>query len=269
MPHIPEPFGSVYVTIVGLVVGSFLNVCIYRLPHGRSVVRPGSRCPSCGHEIRWYQNVPVLSWLLLRGRCSACRTRISIRYPLVEALTGLLTLALWLRYGLSPEFAVSAPFFWAMTVLFFTDLDTRLLPDAITLTGLLAFLAAAWFNPFLGEPGLQRIWMALSGAVLGGGFLWSVGALYQRVRGVEAMGFGDVKMMAFVGAAAGPQGVLFTIFGGSVAGAVVGLGLMTVQGRDMKSTLPFGCFLAPAAMAALLFGRQVIVWYLGLVVPGG
>ncbi len=269
MSHLPEPFGAVYVTLIGLVVGSFLNVCIYRLPHGLSIVRPGSRCPNCQTPIRWFQNIPVLSWLLLRGRCSACRAGISIRYPLVEMLTGAVTLGIWLLYGPTLDFAVSVTFAWAMIVLFFTDLDTRLLPDAVTLTGLASGLAVAWFNPFLGEPGMHRIWMALAGCAAGGGFLWSVGALYSRLRGVEAMGFGDVKMMAFVGAVAGPQGVLFTIFGGSVMGAVVGLGLIPLKGRSMQSTLPFGCFLAPAAMASLLYADQVIGWYLGLLVPGG
>ena len=269
MSYLPEPFGAVYVTLIGLVVGSFLNVCIYRLPHGLSVVRPGSRCPACKTPIRWYRNIPVLSWLLLRGRCSACRAGISLRYPLVEMLTGAVTLGIWLRYGPTWEFAVSVPFAWAMIVLFFSDLDTRLLPDAITITGLAAGFAVAWFNPFLGEPGIHRIWMALAGCAAGGGFLWTVGALYSRLRGVEAMGFGDVKMMAFVGAVAGPQGVLFTIFGGSVMGAVVGLSLIPLKGRSMQSTLPFGCFLAPAAMASLLYADQVIGWYLGLLVPGG
>jgi len=269
MVHLPEPFGAVYVTLIGLVVGSFLNVCIYRLPHGLSIVRPGSRCPSCKTPIRWYQNVPVLSWLLLRGRCGACRAGISVRYPLVEAFTGAVTLGIWLWYGLSWEFAVAVPFAWAMIVLFFTDLDTQLLPDAVTLVGLAGGFAVAWFNPFLGEPGIHRIWMALSGCAMGGGFLWIVGALYSRLRGVEAMGFGDVKMMFFVGAVTGPQGVLFTIFGGSVVGAFFGLALIPLRGRSMQSTLPFGCFLAPAALAALLFARQVMDWYLGLLVPGG
>jgi leader peptidase (prepilin peptidase)/N-methyltransferase len=192
-----------------------------------------------------------------------------LRYPLVEAFTGAVTLWSWLWYGLSWEFAVAVPFAWAMIVLFFTDLDTQLLPDAVTLVGLAGGFAVAWFNPFLGEPGIHRIWMALSGCAMGGGFLWIVGALYSRLRGVEAMGFGDVKMMFFVGAVTGPQGVLFTIFGGSVVGAFFGLALIPLRGRSMQSTLPFGCFLAPAALAALLFARQVMDWYLGLLVPGG
>ncbi len=268
MFQLPPSFGAVYSCLVGLTVGSFLNVCIYRLPAGKSVVRPGSRCPSCGSAIRWYRNIPVLSWIFLRGRCADCGTRIPVRYPVVELLTGLLTLALWLRFGPTAAFFLSVPFGWAMTVLFFTDLDTRLLPDAVTLSGLVAGLGLAWFNPFLGEPGSGRIWLSLAGAVLGGGSLWSVGALYSRLRGVEAMGFGDVKMMAFAGAFSGPQGALFTIFGGSVVGAVVGLALIPLRGRSMQSTLPFGCFLAPAALVALLYARRLIEWYLGLLVPG-
>jgi len=268
MLGLPEPFGAIYVTMIGLVVGSFLNVCIYRLPEGLSVVRPASRCPTCGQSIRWFQNIPIFSWIFLRGKCAACGSSISFRYPMVEALTGTLTLAIWLAYGPSVAFVVATLFAWAMIVLFFTDLDTRLLPDAVTLCGLVFGLGVAWFNPFLGEPGWNRLWLSLTGAVLGGGSLWAIGAFYSRLRGVEAMGFGDVKMLAFIGAFAGPQGALFTIFGGSVVGALVGVALIPLKGRSMKSSLPFGCFLAPAALAALLYARQVIDWYLGLLTPG-
>jgi leader peptidase (prepilin peptidase)/N-methyltransferase len=258
----------VFALAFGLIVGSFVNVCIYRLPVGQSIVHPRSRCPVCKTTIRWYHNIPVLSWLFLGGKCADCSTRISARYPFVEALCGLVVLGLWLLYGPSPQFAIAAPFTLAMVVLFFTDLDHQLLPDAITLTGFACGIAVAWFNPFLGAPGPRRLWLAFVGAALGSGVLWGIGALYGRLRGVEAMGMGDVKMMALVGAFVGPWGVLFTIFCGSMFGAVVGLLLIPLRGRSLQDALPFGCFLAPAAVAAMLIGRQAVEAYFSILIPG-
>jgi leader peptidase (prepilin peptidase)/N-methyltransferase len=269
MDLLPEPFIAVWVLLLGLVLGSFLNVCIYRLPRGLSVVRPGSRCPACESPIRWYQNIPVLSWLLLRGRCASCSARISWRYPLVEALSGATLLGLWLYLGPGWTFPVAGFFSLSMLVLFFTDFDLQLLPDKITLGGLGVGLAVAWFNPFLNGEGWARIWAALAGAALGSGLLWAFGAIYTRVRGVEAMGMGDVKMMAMVGAFAGPFGVLLTIFAGSFVGAVVGVAMIPLRGSTLQDTLPFGCFLAPAAVGALLFGQRIAAIYLSVLMPPG
>ena len=263
----PEPWVSVYVALVGLLLGSFLNVCIHRLPLGQSVVRPRSRCPKCGHEIRWFENVPVVSWLLLGRRCSGCRAPISARYPMIETLSAAMVWGCWYLYGWGFAFPIAASFALALLVLFFTDYDHKLLPDAVTLSGLVVGLAVAWFNPFLSSQGWQGVWLSLSGAALGSGLLWGFGALYGRLRGVEAMGMGDVKMMAMVGAFAGPYGVLITIFGGSLVGAVVGIALVPLAGRSLQDTLPFGCFLAPAALIALLFGRQIAEFYLGIIIP--
>jgi leader peptidase (prepilin peptidase)/N-methyltransferase len=268
MIFLPEPLATVFVVLVGLVLGSFLNVCIHRLPRGKSIVRPGSHCPGCGTAIRWYQNVPLVSWVLLRGRCASCSARISWRYPLVEALSGALLLGLWLHFGAGPAFLIAAGFALAMVVLFFTDLDLQLLPDKVTLSGFAVGLAVSWFNPFLGGAGWERVWASLGGAALGSGLLWSFGALYSRLRGVEAMGLGDVKMMAMVGAFAGPFGVLLTIFAGSVVGALFGVALIPLRGRSLQDTLPFGCFLAPAALFALIAGRWVAAAYLGVLFPG-
>jgi leader peptidase (prepilin peptidase)/N-methyltransferase len=259
-----EPFASWLVLAVGLVLGSYLNVCIHRLPLGESVVYPASRCPKCGSVIRAWQNVPVVSWLLLRARCASCREPISWRYPAVEALTGLAAVALWRGYGPSWAFAVAASFTLMMIVLFFTDYDHQLLPDLVTLPGFGVGLALAWFNPFLGDPGWSRIVASLTGAALGSGILWGIGALYSRLRGVEAMGFGDVKMMALVGAFAGPAGVAVTLFSASIVGAVTGLALIPLKGKTLQNALPFGCFLAPAALVALLWGRRAVTVYLGL-----
>ena len=265
---LPEPIASACVLAAGLVVGSFLNVCIHRLPRGESVVRPGSRCPSCGTAIRWYQNVPVISWIALRARCASCGARISARYPLVEALAGALALLLFRTYGATAAFALSSAFALALLVLFFTDLDHNLLPDVVTLPGFVLGTAAAWANPFLEGDAWRRTVLALAGAALGAGFLWAVGAIWQRLRGVEAMGLGDVKMMAMVGAFTGPRGVLFTLFAASVAGALVGVALIPLRGRSLKDTLPFGCFLAPAALAALLWARPAVEAYLRLLTLG-
>lgn len=264
-----EPVASFFVVVFGFVLGSFLNVCIHRLPLGLSVVSPRSRCPGCEAGIAWYDNLPVLSWLILRGRCRHCGTSISWRYPFVETLSALALLGCWLAFGPSAAWAISAGFSLAMIALFFTDFDHQLLPDAITLTGCATGLAVAWFNPFLSGIGWERLWSAVGGAGVGAGVLWGVGALYSRLRGVEAMGLGDVKMMAMVGAFAGPTGVLFTIFAASTAGAVVGLLLIPVRGRSLQDKLPFGCFLAPAAWLALLFGREAVAAYFRLIIPPG
>ncbi len=265
-----EPAASWFMALLGLVLGSFLNVCIHRLPLGKSVVWPGSECPACGARILWFQNIPVVSWLALRGRCASCASRIPFRYPLVEALGGGILLALWNAYGASAEFAIAGLFALALVVLFFTDWDHQLLPDAVTLPGLLVGMGVAPLNPFLGEGIWPRLFAAGTGAVLGAGLLWSIGAVYSRIRGVEAMGLGDVKMMGMVGSFSGALGVLFTLFSASLVGAVVGLALIPLRGKSMKDALPFGCFLAPAALAALLVGRQAVQGYLHLVgIAGG
>jgi len=264
MPAPPEPLAIALAAVVGSILGSFLNVCIHRLPLGHSVVRPRSRCPHCGTLIPWYWNVPVLSWIVLRGACAGCAGRISWRYPLVELLAAAACAVLWRSLGPGWALAVAVPFALALIVLFFTDLDHHLLPDAVTLTGLGLGLALAWVNPFLSGVGWGRLWAAGAGAALGSGLLWAVGEVYRRLRGVEAMGLGDVKMMAMVGAFTGPAGVMFTIFAASLAGAVVGLALIPLRGGSMQDKLPFGCFLAPAALAALFVARAALAAYAGM-----
>jgi leader peptidase (prepilin peptidase)/N-methyltransferase len=262
-----EPLPSAAVFLVGLVVGSFLNVCIHRLPRGASVVRPRSRCPLCAAPIPARHNIPVLSWILLRGRCARCRHPISARYPAVELLAAATALALWRGLGPGVAFAIATAFAWSMIVLFFTDYDLQLLPDAVTLTGFATGMAVSWFNPFLGAPGWRRAWVAAAGAAVGSGLLWSFGAVYGKLRGVEAMGLGDVKMMAMVGSFVGPFGVLLTIFLASLAGAAVGLLMIPLRGRTLRDTLPFGCFLAPASLAALLGSHGIWDLYWNVILP--
>ncbi|MCP3979080.1 MAG: prepilin peptidase [bacterium] len=262
-----EPFTTIFVLLFGLVIGSFLNVCILRLPLGQSIVHPRSRCPQCKRPIAWYQNIPVLSWVALRGKCASCSTKISVRYPAIELASGVILVVLWRWLGPNVEFPIAALFALSMLVLFFTDWDHQLLPDAITLTGVAMGLALAWFNPYLHGEGWGRVWSSLAGAILGAGLLWGFGAAYGKLRGVEAMGMGDVKMMGMVGAFAGPFGVLMTIFAASLVGAVVGVALIPLRGRTLQDTLPFGCFLAPAAMAALLTSQRVAAAYLAILLP--
>lgn len=242
--------------LLGLLVGSFLNVCIYRLPRDQSVVSPPSRCPSCERELRWFHNVPVLSWLVLRRRCAYCRTPISGRYPLVEVLTAVLfVLHVW-WFGPTALMGVRLVFAAALLVLFLTDLDCRILPNEITVGGCVAGLVASLFLP----PGLVS---ALIGAVVGGGVLWATGALYERVRGVEGMGMGDVKMLAMVGAVLGWPSMLLTLVLASFTGGLFGMALIAARADARTTAVPFGTFLAVGALVASLFGEGILSWYLG------
>ena len=249
---------------LGLAVGSFLNVCVYRVPRGESVVRPPSRCPGCGTRLRARENVPVLGWLWLRGRCRTCRAPISMRYPIVELLTmGLFLLHLWL-FGPTLFMAVRLAFACALLVLFAIDLEHHLLPNAITLPGIVAGLVASVFLP----PGPVS---ALIGTLVGGGVLWLIGEAYFRYAGQEGMGGGDVKMLAMIGAFLGWKLVLVTLILSSVAGSVIGLLVILVRRGGMKYALPYGTFLAIGALIASLAGDQIVAWYVGLyeLPPGG
>ena len=252
----PDTARLVVLGVMGLLVGSFLNVCIHRLPRDLSVVSPGSHCPSCRKPLRWYHNVPVLSWLLLGRRCGFCRAPISWRYPAVEVLNA----ALWMLHGVVFEWdallVVRLAFATALLVLFFTDLDCRILPNEITVGGMVAGVVASMLLP----PGLVS---SLLGVLLGGGVLWATGAAYEKVRGVEGMGMGDVKMLAMIGAVLGWPSMLLTLVWASLVGGLVGAVLLLFRADARTTALPFGSFLAPAALAASLVGQPVVDWYLG------
>ena len=275
------PVALVFVTALGAMIGSFLNVVIHRLPREESVVFPSSRCPSCGASIRPYDNVPVLSWLVLRGRCRSCKAGINARYPAVEALTALLFALVLLQQGLTAGLPADLVFTAALVALVFIDAEHMLLPDAITLPGIGVALVARALVPnlygveFLRD-GIMAGWPdaglslanSLLGAAAGGGSLWLVGWLWERARGVEAMGLGDVKMMFMVGAYLGWPLTLVTLFLGVVAGALAGVALMLRRGeRDMRMMLPFGIFLGAGAFASLLAGRRLVEWYVGNFFP--
>lgn len=268
--------GLLFSVLIGLAIGSFLNVCISRMPHSESVVHPRSRCPQCRKQIAGYDNIPVLSYLLLGGRCRHCKKSISVRYPLTEALTGLISALIYFKYGLGLEFAVYLVFSAALIVLAFIDADHRILPDPITLNGvwigLLLSLVIFIPGPFVARAlqytgfsfpsdRLVSFTASLVGALVGGGILWVVGEAYFRIRGVEGMGFGDVKMMAMVGAFLGTPRTVFTIMAGSLLGSVIGLILMRFGGKDKEYELPFGTFLSLGAIVALLYGDTLIELY--------
>jgi leader peptidase (prepilin peptidase)/N-methyltransferase len=249
---------DVYAALFGLIVGSYLNVVIHRLPRGISTVLPRSRCPSCDAPIRARDNLPVLSWLLLRGRCRSCGALIAWRYPLVEAMTAALFVGAMERFGPSFEAAVAALFGSLLVALALIDVEHYILPDRLTLPGIAAGLA---LQPWLDWGGLVP---ALVGAALGAGILLALWGGWYLLRGEEGMGLGDVKMLAMVGAFLGWKGVLVTLFFASLAGALVGLGLIAARRGGMKTRLPFGTFLAAGAVVALFWGPALAEAYLRL-----
>jgi leader peptidase (prepilin peptidase)/N-methyltransferase len=296
-----DPAVALLIFALGLAFGSFLNVCIYRLPREISVVHPSSACPSCKHPIAAYDNIPVLSWLILRGRCRHCQASISPRYLVVEVLTGAMFLACYAQFGCTPALLKYCTLGFLLLGLIFTDAETQLLPDKMTLPGIVLGLLFSAFVPV--DDLISRLlpmfvpldhasrWLSMAdsvmGAVVGASFIYGAGALYLRARGVEGMGFGDVKLMALIGAFLGTKLTVFTIFAGSVAGSLVGLGMMlsvwfntlrmerkheaASEARRRawnKATfmlqgvpIPFGVFLGSMAIVAFFFGNQFLRWY--------
>jgi leader peptidase (prepilin peptidase)/N-methyltransferase len=279
-----EILEGLYVFVVGAAIGSFLNVCIGRWPEGLSVVRPRSRCPKCGHQIKASENIPILSWLLLRGRCSNCGERISIQYPIVELLIGLLWVGAYLQFGLSFTAFRVAVFATVLVGISITDAKHFLIPDGFTVFGLLFVLLTSFIALYLGEAEpFVRPWGAVLGMCVGAGAISIVGWLGEVWLKRPAMGFGDVTLMSVVGAAVGPERALLTIFIAAFIAPIVLLaviyplsarGLADDKGQTelalesaggwRRRELPFGVFLAPAALIALLFGDAMIAWYLSI-----
>jgi leader peptidase (prepilin peptidase)/N-methyltransferase len=254
---LPPALALVFAGAFGALIGSFLNVCIHRLPRGASIVWPSSACPHCSRELSWYENIPVVSYVFLRGRCRTCGERIGIRYPLVEALTSVMFMLAWWRYGPGPLFAARVIFGCALIVLFAIDLEHHLLPNVITLPGTVVGFAFSFFA----EPG----WVAsLVGLLAGGGALYLIAVLYFWVRHEEGLGMGDPKMLAMIGAFLGWKLTLVTLMVASLTGSVVGLGMIAAGRGTLKYALPFGCFLAVGAVVAASAGAPLINWYLGL-----
>jgi leader peptidase (prepilin peptidase)/N-methyltransferase len=259
--------------LAGLLIGSFLNVCIYRLPRDLSVVAPRSFCPECDKPIAWFDNIPLISYLLLRGHCRKCGERIPMRYPMVELLTAAsFFCAVWML-GPTPAAIKFCVFSAILITLVFSDLEERILPDEFTLGGTAAGVIFAAFVPFnwgivralfyrLDNPRLVSMAESLFAALFCGGTLWLIGALYQKFRHREGLGFGDVKMVAMIGAFLGLQGALLTLIAGSLLGAVVGLCYIWFTGKDASTyELPFGTFLGIAALGVGFFGEVFLTWY--------
>ena len=280
---VPPVVGYVIAGVFGAVIGSFLNVVIHRVPLEESIVFPNSRCPSCGAVIAFYDNVPVLSWMLLGAKCRKCKERISFRYPAVELLTAALFVGVAWHNGLSAALPFDLVFTSALLALVFIDAEHMLLPNVITYPGIVFALIARAAIPLLTHtphfddvPSLSGgalagmpLWVvslagALIGALIGGGSLWLMGWTWEKLRGIEAMGLGDVKMMFMVGAYLGWRLTILTIFAGVLGGSIIGILLMARQRqRNMQMLLPFGVFLGLGAIAALLFGAPLVEWYAG------
>lgn len=280
---IPQSFIYVVAGLFGAIIGSFLNVVVHRLPREESIVLPSSRCPSCGAAIAFYDNVPVLSYLMLGGRCRSCKVHISARYPAVEALTAVLWLGVVWHDGLTWALPFDLIFVTAILALIFIDAEHMILPNAITYPGIVFALIARVALPYLmGQPHFDDLDMLMNGALagmplwgaslvgafigalVGGGSLWLMGWVWEKLRGIEAMGLGDVKMMFMVGAYLGWRLTILNIFMGVFSGSLIGIALMLRQGkRNMQMLLPFGVFLGIGAIAALLVGSQIVEWYAG------
>jgi len=246
--------------VVGLIFGSFANVCVHRIPLHISVVFPGSRCPACGHAIAWYDNIPLLSWAMLGGKCRYCKSAISIRYPLLELLMGLSWAALAWHFGFTPvllQALLLVSLLWVLTLI---DLETGLLPNVLTFPGMAIGLGFAyWFGYFQD---------AVIGAILGYGVFWLVARLFLVVTGREGMGYGDFKLLAMLGAFMGWQALPFIVFASSFVGAVAGTVLLLVARKEMRTEIPFGPYLAAAGMIWFLWGAEILQWYAGLIRVG-
>jgi leader peptidase (prepilin peptidase)/N-methyltransferase len=248
-------FGAAVIGVLGLLVGSFLNVLVHRLPRRESIVSPGSHCPSCGAPVAAYDNVPVLSWMLLGGRCRTCRAPITIRYPLIELSNGVLWVLVF-RFAESWGDVASGAFLCsACLALLFIDADFQILPDAITLPGILFGLASSFASA------RRTPLQALAGAALGAGGLFLAAFLYEKIAGREGMGLGDVKMLGMLGALLGPFGALVTILAASLSGSVVGIGLILFREGSGATRLPFGVFLALGGIAAWFFADPLFARY--------
>jgi leader peptidase (prepilin peptidase)/N-methyltransferase len=241
--------------LFGLTVGSFLNVCIYRLPLNRSIVYPPSHCPRCGNKLRFYDNIPLLSYILLRGKCRFCSEPISIRYPMVELISGLLSMALFVRYGLSIQYALLFAFSATLVIISFIDLQHQIIPDVLSIPGIACGFVLALL--------LRHItWLdSLIGIVGGGGILFLIAVVFERLTGKEGMGGGDVKLLAMIGAWMGWRSLPFVILISSLVGMLIGGGALLLSGKGLRVRIPFGPFLAIAALVYLFYGKEITILY--------
>jgi leader peptidase (prepilin peptidase)/N-methyltransferase len=257
LSDLPEELIGFFVFFIGICLGSFANVVIYRLPRSQSVVRPRSRCPSCKKAILWYDNIPVFSWLYLRGKCRKCKKGISARYPFVELLMGLLYLAIFVRFGLTWTTLEYLVLTFGLVAVSFIDLDHRIIPDEFSLSGIVLGILGSVINPE------RTVMDSVLGVLLGGGFFWAIAYLYLLLRKQEGLGGGDIKLLAWIGAYLGWVSIPFTILASSLLGTIFGL-VLIARGGNLKSSLPFGPFIVVAAYVYLFVGEDLARWYIGL-----
>jgi leader peptidase (prepilin peptidase)/N-methyltransferase len=249
---------EVFIFIFGICIGSFLNVCIHRLPESKSIVHPRSACPVCGALIGFYDNIPIFSYIALRAKCRQCGAHISLRYPVIEFISGIFAVGVFLKFGISVEALIYYTFIAALLVITFIDIDHQIIPDVISLPGIPIFFAASFALPNM------TFVDSILGVLMGGGSLYLVAWLYHLITRKEGMGGGDIKLLAMIGAIIGWKGVLFTIFTASAVGTLAGLAVILKSGKTMKLKIPFGPFLAIGAIAFIFFGPQLIAWYFNL-----
>jgi leader peptidase (prepilin peptidase) / N-methyltransferase len=242
--------------LLGLVLGSFMNVCIYRIPERMSIVKPGSHCRSCSNSIKWYDNVPLLSYLILKGRCRHCGAPIGFRYPLVEGLAGALSLALFLRHGLGFIYLYMLVFSLSLVVISFIDLDHMIIPDVLSIPGIVLGLLGSFLVPYLSPLD------SLIGIIAGGGTFYIIAYGYSLLRGKEGMGGGDIKLIAMIGAWMGWRPLPIIILISALAGALIGGIFIIASGKGARARIPFGPFLALGALTYLFYGNEIILWYI-------
>lgn len=259
-------FIYIIVFVFGLITGSFLNVCIYRLPRNISIILPSSRCPSCNIPIKFYDNIPIISYIFLGGKCRYCKNNISLRYPLVEFLNGILYVTTIHKFGLELHSLFYLVFCSALLVITFIDIDFQIIPDLITLPGIFLSLVAG--SILLIDPFNRISYLGWKSSIIGSvtGFVLytSIAFLGSKIFKKEAMGGGDIKMMAMAGAVIGWKGVILTTFLGSLIGSIVGIISMFIHGREKGSLIPFGPFLAIGSIISLFYGQEILFWYLGV-----
>ena len=253
----PEFVMKIFSFLFGLILGSFANVCIYRIPLKKSLIYPSSTCPSCGEKIRFYDNIPILSYLILGAKCRNCGTRISIRYPVVELIFGILSLAIFTRYGLSYQYFIYVLFLGALVVCTFIDIDHQIIPDVISIPGILAgFGASLLFS--------NITWLdSLIGIVGGGGSLYLIAVIFEYLTGKEGMGGGDIKLLAMIGGWLGWQALPLVILISSFTGTIIGGGALVISRKGYSARIPFGPFLSLGTVIYFFFGHEIIRWYSG------
>ena len=248
----------IFIFFLGAIVGSFLNVCIYRLPRDESILFPPSHCPHCGKPVRLYDNIPIVSYVILRGKCRHCKEAISARYPIVETISGLLSMALVMKYGLTLHLILLLLFVFSLIIITFIDLDYQIIPDILSIPGIFAGICASFFIP-------MAYWIdSILGILLGGGFLFIIAITYKWVTHREGMGGGDIKLLAMVGAWLGWKAIPFILFSSSFIGALIGGISLLLSRKSLRYKIPFGPFISIASIIYIFFGPEIINWYISL-----